>query len=196
MPNRFLLAEELLNAFVAYFRESPPDISNIRMMQRDFSRGFPDGIPGGTGEPDMDVRNFLLCNDLSDTDQKGLVVFINNAESVFDARSNDSGQSRSLDSFAAEYFGNVKVGVRFVTMTSLAKYFERRDWWREDVLELSPPCVTWSDKSKPCFVLTKLKHKFRCKQCNYESNVVDFSGRLQGELVDCVFNTKAEMLSP
>ena len=170
-----------------FILELYPDGSKIRLLQGDFARGFPDGAKKQDGKPDLHIRNFLLCNDLTYAEQKHLVVFINNAEDVFASRSNDSSDSRSLDSFLAELLGNLRVGVRFVTFTSLSKYMERSDWWREDVLELEPGCVSWSNKAQKCFVLTKLKDSFACS-CNscpdLETSVVDDSGRLQ---VSCVY---------
>lgn len=171
-----------------FFKEAYPDGSKIRLLQGDFARSFPDGAKNQNGEPDELIRNFLLCNDLSCAEQKHLVVFINNAEDVFASRSNDSSDSRSLDSFLAELLGNLRVGVRFVTFTSVSKYMERIDWWREDVLELEPGCVSWSNKAQKCFVLTKLKDSFVCDSCpDYETSVVDESGRLQ---VSCVYCEK------
>lgn len=110
-----------------------------------------------------------------------------NVEDVFDARSNDDGKSRSLDSYLGELFGNMQIGVRFVTLTSLAKYFDRKDWFREDVLELGPHCVSWSHKAQPCYVLTKLSDMWTCGDCSRETSVVDGAGRLQ---VECVYCTK------
>jgi hypothetical protein len=119
-------------------------------------------------------------------ERKGLVVFINNAEAVFDARCNYNGKSRSLDSFLAELFGNLPVGVCFVTLNSLTKYLERKDWWRQDVFELEKDCVTWSIKSQPYYVLTKIRDSFPCdnSKCGLETGVVDGFGRLK---VDCVY---------
>lgn len=185
MNNRFMLANELLEAFKEYFRENPPDTSKIIMMQGDFARAFPDGIPDKHGEPDLGLRSLLLCQDLSLREQKHLVVFVNNAADVFDARSNDSAAGRSLDSFLAEMFGNMQVGVRFVTLTSLTKCLERCDWWREDLLELGGGCVSWSNKPHKCYVLTKLKGMWRCCDCGESTNAVDDSGRLRVECVYC-----------
>lgn len=186
MPKRCMLANELLQAFIDYFRNDPPDVSKIQMLQGDFARGFPDGMPG-TGESDFAMRNFLLCTDLSLSEQKSLVVFVNNAEHVFDARSNDSAKSRSLDSYLGELFGNMQVGVRFATLTSLVKCFDRGGWFRQDVIHLKPDCVSWSNKAQECYILTKLSDMWTCGDCRAETNVVDCSGRLQ---VECVYCTK------
>ena len=107
------------------------------------------------------------------------------AENVFDARSNDSGKSRSLDSYLGELFGNMKVGVRFATLTSLTKYFDRKGWFEEDILELEPGCVTWSNKGQPCYILTKQCEFWKCNDCNNENGVVSFDGKLQVECLYC-----------
>jgi hypothetical protein len=183
MSKRFMIADELLKASVAYFRTNPPDASKVRMLQGDFARGFPDGRTVGQADPL--IRDFLLCGDLSEEERKGLVIFVNNAEAVFDARSNYNGKSLSLDAFLAELFGNLPVGVCFVTFSSLTKYFERKDWWSQDVFELEEDCVSWSIKTQPCYVLTKTKDRFLCDndKCK-ETCVVNLDGRLQ---VDCVY---------
>jgi hypothetical protein len=179
------MANELLQAFKECFCHDPSfDATKVEMLQGNFARAFPDGVPRKNGQLDDKLRTFLLFLDKTEAEQKGLVVFANNAEDVFDARSNDSADSRSLDSFLAELFGNVKVGVRFVTLTSLTKNLERGGWWREDVLGLKAGCVSWSTKSQNCYVLTKLKNLWTCPDCGENTNAVDMLGRLK---VDCVF---------
>lgn len=185
MSKRYMLANELQQAFLDYFRSDPPNMSKINMLQGNFAKGFPDGVP--TGEPDWAMRSFLLCNDLSVAEQKSLVVFINNAEDVFDARSNHEGKSRSLDSYLGELFGNMQVGVRFATLNSLAKCFDRNGWFREDVIDLEPGCVSWSIKAQRCFILTKLSDMWTCSDCGAETSAVDLAGRLQ---VECLFCDK------
>ena len=83
--NRYWISKRLLEACVEYFPKDPPDTSNIHIKEGNFARAFPDGTK--TGVPDLDLREFLLFNDLRESERKqemrkGLVVFINNV-SIF-----------------------------------------------------------------------------------------------------------------
>ena len=84
-------------------------------------------------------------------------------------------------------FGNLPVGVRFVSLESLTKCLDRKGWWREDTIKLDVDSVSWTSKPQDCYVLTKLKDCWTC-QCGCDIHAVDTAGRLQVEcLYECGF---------
>eukprot|EP00970_Alexandrium_tamarense_P019400 scaffold13993_cov428-Alexandrium_tamarense.AAC.7 len=184
MPERHAIAEILFSGVAEYYSD-PPNISRIDMRCSDFSAAVK---PDAEGSRDEEMRRFLLCQDLSEEEQAGLVIFINNAEDVFGARSNDSANQVPLDAHLAELFGNMKVGGRMLTLTDLTSYLERDSWYRRDVFELGTRAVTWSIQSVNCYMLTKTRDYWECSNPKCQSkamgddgriNVVDGSGKLQ-----------------
>ncbi|KAL7469145.1 hypothetical protein ACHAXS_009419 [Conticribra weissflogii] len=77
------------------------------------------------------LRRFLMCKDLSDDEQKHLVVFGNNFNGVFGTRAGKPDVP-SLDQHLAEMFANMEVGGRIVTLEDLSPLFSRNSWFRRD----------------------------------------------------------------
>ena len=67
--------------------------------------------------------------------QEGLVIFVNNAEDVFGARSNDNGQGVALDYRLAQLFAQMQRGGRIVTLTDISSHCSSSDWFTRTVFK-------------------------------------------------------------
>lgn len=163
MKGRQAVAESIREDLLTCLRRDPPDMSRIEMHHKDFSRAcLPDDE---TGKCDEWLRTHLLCRDLSEEEQKGLVIFVNNAREIFAARScNTRGISAPLDAHLAELFGNMKVGGRMVTLEDISSHLHQNaNWYRKDVFQSGSEAVTWGGKSIEIFVFTKLRDDWTCQ---------------------------------
>ena len=163
MKGRQLVAEGIREDLLTCLRRDPPDMSRIEMHHKDFSRAcLPDDE---TGKCDEWLRTHLLCRDLSEEEQKGLVIFVNNAREIFAARScNTRGISAPLDAHLAELFGNMKVGGRMVTLEDISsRLHQNANWYRKDVFQSGSEAVSWGGKSIEIFVFTKLRDDWTCQ---------------------------------
>lgn len=77
------------------------------------------------------LRRFLMCKDLSDNEQRHLVIFANNFNGVFGTRAGKPDVP-TLDQHLAEMFANMEVGGRIVTLEDLSPLFSRNSWFRRD----------------------------------------------------------------
>lgn len=108
MKGRNTLAKHIMrDGLLDWTRGDPCDINNVDLRWLDFSSAF--NADNETGLVDIDTREFLLFQDQQDEVQKGLVVFVNNAEDVFGPRSNQGSDVTSLDCHLAELFANLQV---------------------------------------------------------------------------------------
>ena len=163
MKGRQLVAEGIREDLLTCLRRDPPDMSRIEMHHKDFSRAcLPDDE---TWKCDEWLRTHLLCRDLSEEEQKGLVIFVNNAREIFAARScNTRGISAPLDAHLAELFGNMKVGGRMVTLEDISSHLHQNaNWYRKDVFQSGSEAVSWGGKSIEIFVFTKLRDDWTCQ---------------------------------
>ena len=163
MKGRQAVAESIREDLLTCLRRDPPDMSRIEMHHKDFSRAcLPDDE---TGKCDEWLRTHLLCRDLSEEEQKGLVIFVNNAREIFAARScNTRGISAPLDAHLAELFGNMKVGGRMVTLEDISSHLHQNaNWYRKDVFQSGSEAVSWGGKSIEIFVFTKLRDDWTCQ---------------------------------
>ena len=198
MKGRHLVAEALLWGVIDNLRDHPPDSSLVELLGKDFTGAI---VPNAdTNLRDEELREFLLFTDKSIEVQKGLVIYINNAEDVFSSRANQNAKGNCLDFLLAKLFANMKVGGRMVTLTDISCYLtgpgEAPGWFRRDVFESGTDAVSWGIKNKslPIFVLTKLNTHWFCqnKMCPHiqqynnpaQSVVVNDSGEL---VEDCAF---------
>ena len=166
MKGRQAVAESIREDLLTCLRRDPPDMSRIEMHHKDFSRAC---LPNDeTGKCDEWLRTHLLCRDLSEEEQKGLVIFVNNAREIFAARScNTRGISAPLDAHLAELFGNMKVGGRMVTLEDISSHLHQNaNWYRKDIFQSGSEAVSWGGKSIEIFVFTKLRDDWTCQVRN------------------------------
>jgi hypothetical protein len=100
------------------------------------------------------------------------VVFINNAEEVFAARSNQKDGGASLDSHLAALFANLRVGGRMVTLTDISCHLSLSSpWFSRTSFQSGTGAVSWGNgnKSVEVHVLTKLSDEWLCqnRRCEY-----------------------------
>ena len=199
MKGRHLVAEALLWGVIDNLRDDPPDSSLVELLGRDFTGAIIRNAE--TNLRDEKLREFLLFTDKPIEVQKGLVIYINNAEDVFSSRANQNAKGNCLDFLLAKLFANMKVGGRMVTLTDISCYLtgpgEAPGWFRRDVFESGTDAVSWGIKNKslPIFVLTKLDTHWFCqsKMCPHiqqynnpaQSVVVNDSGELVEECAFC-----------
>ena len=198
MKGRHLVAEALLWGVIDNLRDDPPDSSLVELLGKDFTGAI---VPNAeTNLRDEQLREFLLFTDKPIEVQRGLVIYINNAEDVFSSRANQNAKGNCLDFLLAKLFANMKVGGRMVTLTDISCYLtgpgEAPGWFRRDVFESGTDAVSWGIKNKslPIFVLTKLDIHWFCqnKMCphiqQYNSPAQSVVVNDSGELVeDCAF---------
>ena len=112
MRGRNSLAKHIMrDGLLDWTRSDPCDQNKVDLRWLDFSSAFE--ADRETGLVDIDAREFLLFQDQPDEVQKGLLVFVNNAEDVFGPRSQGSDVT-SLDSHLAELFANLQVCFRAI----------------------------------------------------------------------------------
>ena len=109
MKGRHNIAQFIYDGGIDGLRKDPPDSTKVDLRLGDLVHCVLP--PPGKKERDEELRRFVLFEDKPEV-QKGLVIFANNAEDVFAARSNDSGKGACLDEHLAELFGNMMVGGR------------------------------------------------------------------------------------
>ena len=164
MKGRQIVAESIQENLITCLRRDPPDMSRIGMLHKDFSRACILHDESKTFH-DVYLRTFLLCRDLSEEEQKGLVIFVNNAREIFAARScNTRGMSVPLDAHLAELFANMKVGGRMVTLEDISTHLHQNaNWYRRDVFQSGSEAVSWGGNSVEVYVLTKLRDDWTCQ---------------------------------
>ena len=164
MKGRQIMAESIQENLITCLRRDPPDMSRIGMLHKDFSRACILHDESKTFH-DVYLRTFLLCRDLSEEEQKGLVIFVNNAREIFAARScNTRGMSVPLDAHLAELFANMKVGGRMVTLEDISTHLHQNaNWYRRDVFQSGSEAVSWGGNSVEVYVLTKLRDDWTCQ---------------------------------
>jgi len=195
MRNRHMLAKELESDLKNVF--SAQSFEKIELEMCDFTHGFlPNKITINKADNETSIsqcrfseydslkrnvalRRFLMCKDLSDDEQRHLVIFGNNFNGVFGTRAGKPDVP-TLDQHLAEMFANMEVGGRIVTLEDLSPLFSRNSWFRRDKFMSGSHSVSWSDlMSVQIFCLTKLSNTWKCKDCGYEHNpVVDQYGKL------------------
>jgi len=171
MKDRHLIAQAIEREVLDNLGPDYPDATLVQLKHADFSRAIlPDKK---TNERDEELRKFLLFQDKSQEFQTGLVIFINNAEEVFAARSNQKNGGASLDSYLANLFAHMEIGGRMVTLMDVSPHLtQSSEWFRRDVFQSGSNAVSWgnSNKSVDVYVLTKLSNEWFCqnKKCGYK----------------------------
>ena len=170
MKGRHLVAEELLRGALDDLRSDPPNWDAVRLINADFSRAV---APDASGRIDDGLRRFLLFEDGSSRERRGLVIFVNNAEGVFGLRSNQNAKGQDLNSYLARLFGRMEIGGRMVTLEDITLHLTREtEWFRRDVFESGFDAVSWNEKkSVKLYVLTKIKNHWFCRNptCAYKN---------------------------
>ncbi|KAL7530782.1 hypothetical protein ACHAXR_003673 [Thalassiosira sp. AJA248-18] len=192
MKNRHLIATAIQEGVLEILRNDPPDSTMVDLKLADFSWAI---VPNKkSGRRDEELRRFLLMQDKSELVQKGLVIFINNAEEVFAARSNLSAKGVCLDAHLANLFANMKVGGRMVTLTDVSSHLNQSsEWFRRDVFQSGTKAVSWGGENKSInvYVLTKLSDEWFCQNKRCEARaaapnaVVDGNGDLNELCIYC-----------
>jgi len=127
VKDRHLIAEGIYKGVLDRLRSHPPDSTLAELRLNDF-------VPAIT-EGDEELNSFLLFKDKPLDVQKGLVIFVNNAEEVFAARSNGKGNMVSLDYRLAQLFAQMEVGGRMVTLTDVSGHCQSGDWFTRKVFK-------------------------------------------------------------
>jgi hypothetical protein len=156
-------------------KDDPPDSTAVVLKNDDFSHAF---VPDAeTRCRDEALRSFLLFAEPSIPMevQRGLVIFINNAEEVFGSRSNQNAKGQDLDSSLARLFANMQVGGRMVTLTDIScNLTQSTEWFRRDVFESGTDAVSWGNQNKSVnvYVLTKLDDYWYCQneKCQHKKS--------------------------
>lgn len=170
MKDRHLIAVSIKDGVVESLRSDPPDSTGVELKLADFSHAM---VPDrDTLQRDEELHSFLLFSDKSKEIQEGLVVFINNAEDVFAARSNQNAKGICLDALLAKMFAQMQIGGRMVTLTDVSCHLtQSTEWFRHDVFDSGPDAVSWGygNKSVHVHILTKLSNTWYCqnKKCDY-----------------------------
>ena len=163
VKDRHLIAEGIYKGVLDRLRSHPPDSTLAELRLNDF-------VPAIT-EGDEELNSFLLFKDKPLDVQKGLVIFVNNAEEVFAARSNGKGNMVSLDYRLAQLFAQMEVGGRMVTLTDVSGHCQSGDWFTRKVFKSGTGAVSWGchNKSIDVFVLIKTKETWTCQntKCPY-----------------------------
>jgi len=193
MEGRHEIAQVIYDGVIDELRDDPPDSTKVDLRLDNLVHCVLP--PPGKSERNEELRRFVLFQDKSEKIQKGLVIFANNAEDVFAARSNDSGNGACLDEHLAELFGNMKVGGRIVTLTDIRCHLTSKDdarWYRYESFDSGVGAVSWSpNKSVAVHVLTKISDDWICSNTKNKcpcppSTVVDENGRLRTKCVYCL----------
>jgi hypothetical protein len=190
MEERNKIAELISFGVIAELSD-PPNETKVKFRLEDLRHCILP--PPGMSERNEELREFVLFRDKPETMQKGLVIFANNAEDVFAARSNDKGCGASLDEHLAEIFGNMKVGGRMVTLTDIRVHLTSKDdskWYHYHSFDSGVGAVSWSpNKSVNVHVLTKISDEWMCSNAKFQcppSNVVNVeTGKLTTECLYC-----------
>mmetsp|Transcript_21590 Transcript_21590/g.46973 ORF Transcript_21590/g.46973 Transcript_21590/m.46973 type:complete len:761 (-) Transcript_21590:168-2450(-) len=198
MKDRHLIADAIKEGVLESLRNDPPDGTMAELELADFSCAV---IPDKeTNNRDEKLRSFLLFEDKPNEVQKGLVIFINNAEEVFAARSNQTAAGICLDAHLAKLFANMQIGGRMVTLTDVSCHLtQSTEWFQHDVFQSGTNAVSWGrgNKSIDVHVLTKLSCEWFCQnnKCPYKilyrnvgtapNAVVNESGELNEFCVFC-----------
>jgi hypothetical protein len=125
MKGRHHVAEQLVEGMIRdQLKDDPPDSTAVVLKNVDFSHAIV--REEETGCRDEALRSFLLFAEAESVVQRGLVIFINNAENVFGPRSNQNAKGQDLDSFLARLFANMQVGGRMVTLTDISCNLTRK----------------------------------------------------------------------
>lgn len=195
LQNRNLVAEQIRELVLEELRDNPPDNTLVEFEHADFTHAISINSSSNCDKKrDEQLRRFLLFQDKSEEIQKGLVIFVNNAEEVFSARSGDNGKHPTLDQHLAELFANMKVGGRMVTLTDIRDNFAISDWYCYHCLQSGEGAVSWNTrKSIPIHVLTKVDHQWTCqhKDClstgfgEEKQDIVKENGSLQDVCIYC-----------
>lgn len=186
MEERNEIAKLIRDGIIDETRQDPPDETKCDFRQEDLMNA---GCMGS--ERDEELRQYLLFQDKPVAIQKGLVIFVNNAEEVFASRANDTGSGVSLDEIIAELFGNMKVGGRMVTLTDIRVHLTSKEdakWYHYESFDSGVGAVSWSpNKSVKVHVLIKTSDDWICSdpECILPSAVVDAEGRLTTKCVYC-----------
>jgi len=135
VKDRHLIAEGIYKGVLDRLRSHPPDSTLAELRLNDF-------VPAIT-EGDKKLLDFLLFKDKPLDIQKGLVIFVNNAEEVFAARSNGKGNMVSLDYRLAQLFAQMEVGGRMVTLTDVSGHCQSGDWFTRTVFKSGTGAVSW-----------------------------------------------------
>jgi len=163
VKDRHLISELIREGVVERLRSDPPDSTKAELRLNDF-------VPAIT-EGDKKLLDFLLFKNKPLDTQEGLVIFVNNAEDVFGARSNDNGQGVALDYRLAQLFAQMQVGGRIVTLTDISSHCQNSNWFTRTVWKSGTGAVSWGgqNKSLDVFVLTKTKETWTCQntKCPY-----------------------------
>ena len=140
MKPRHYVAQALREGVLESLRRDPPDDTLVDLYLGDFSCALTKDEH--TGERDEQLRTWLLFEDKPTETQKGLVVFVNNAEEVFAARSNQNAKGVCLDAYLARLFGNMQVGGRMVTLTDVSGHLtQSTEWFQRDVVSAFGFCI-------------------------------------------------------
>jgi len=177
MKGRHHVAEQLMEGMIRdLLKDDPPDSTAVVLKNVDFSHAIkPDAE---TGRRDEALRSFLLFAEPSIPIevQRGLVIFINNAEEVFGPRSNQNAKGQDLDSFLSRLFANMQVGGRMVTLTDIScNLTQSSEWFRRDVFESGTDAVSWGNQNKSVnvYVLTKLDDYWYCQNARCQHKKFD-----------------------
>jgi len=174
MKDRHVIAQAVEAGVLESLRTNPPDATKVQLRLADFSRAIIRDKK--TYKRDEELRQFLLFHDESDEVQEGLVIFINNAEEVFAARSNQKNGGACLDAYLAILFANMRIGGRMVTLTDVSCHLtQSSEWFRRDVFQSGTNAVSWgnSNKSIDVHVLTKLSNGWYCRNNKCDSKKCD-----------------------
>lgn len=196
MKGRDTLSKHIMrDGLLDWTRNDPCDLNTVDLRWLDFSRAF--DADKETGLVDIDTREFLLFQDQPDELQKGLVVFVNNAEDVFGPRANQGSDVTSLDSHLAELFANMQVGGRIVTLTDISQYLklkpEDSNWYTKHVFDSGHSAVSWGNQNKsvPLYLLTKVANEYQytckresCQRQKKSTQYVDVVGPIDGKITE------------
>jgi hypothetical protein len=172
MKDRHLVAVSIQDGVIESLRSDPPDSMAVELRHADFSLAM---VPDRErSQRDTELHSYLLFKDKSTKVQEGLVIFINNAEDVFAARSNQNAKGMCLDAYLAKMFAQMQIGGRMVTLTDVSCHLNQSaddDWFRHDIFDSGVDAVSWGyrGKSVDVHILTKLSNTWYCqnKKCNY-----------------------------
>ncbi len=170
MKDRHLVAVAIKDGVIDSLRSDPPDSTAVELRLADFSRAVASIRKNKL--QDEDLHSYLLFNDKSKETQEGLVIFANNAEDVFAARSNQNAKGISLDAHLANMFAQMQIGGRMVTLTDISCHLtQSTEWFRHDVFDSGSDAVSWGcgNKSVDLHILTKLSNTWYCQngKCSY-----------------------------
>ena len=110
----------------------------------------------------INLRNYLLCADLPKEDRECMVIFVNNFNDIFGARSVKTGKP-TLDVQLTELFANMEPGGRMVTLGDITQHLPpNASWYTREVMTSGENVVSWGSLPVDLFVLTKTSDRWRC----------------------------------